>query len=115
MRSFPHTPKYASVAAGRRMLSFKSFQRSGGTAGMIREIIYGWKHPFTVNQLKITFHRRHPELVLGDFQIDDIIQQMVERGTLSRDSEGRLRRSPKPERRLVIKLRVSKPQMLFNL
>lgn len=60
----------------------------GGTAGMVRRIIYGWNRPFTINQIKVAFHRRHPGLIPGDFQIEDIIVLMVERGMLVRIGDG---------------------------
>lgn len=65
----------------------------GGTAGMVRGIIAGWQRPFTINQLKIAFHRRHPDLNLGDCQVDDIIEAMVRSTNLERIDESTFRRA----------------------
>lgn len=74
------------------MLSFKAFVKIGGVTGMVRRIVYNWNHSFNVNQLKVAFHRRHPELIPGDHQIDDIVELMLERGFLTNLGDGQYQR-----------------------
>ena len=74
------------------MPSFRAFLKMGGVTGMVRRIVYRWQRPFTVNQLKVVFHRQHPELMPGDFQIDDIVAFMTERGYLVAMGDGSYQR-----------------------
>jgi hypothetical protein len=87
-----HTLNHASAFTGRRVVTFKAYLKMGGTAGMVRRIIAGWKHPFNVNQMKVTFHRRHPEIIPADRQIDDILAFMAERRQLVRLADGSYQR-----------------------
>lgn len=87
-----NTPQHTPNKSVRRVPSFQSFLKMGGAYGMVRRIIQGWNHPFTINQLKIAFHRRHPELLLGDYQIDDMLAFMAERRLLIQLADGSYQR-----------------------
>jgi hypothetical protein len=62
--------------------------KMGAFHGAIRRIVAGWYRPFTINQLKIELHRRHPALIPDRYQVEDIVKDMVERGLLIRLGDG---------------------------
>jgi hypothetical protein len=92
MRSSGRYFRNAPGGDGRRIPSFKAFLKMGGVTGMVRRIVYRWNQPFTVNQLKVAFHHRHPELIPGDHQIEDIVALMAERRFLIRMGDGSFQR-----------------------
>jgi len=60
----------------------------GGFPGAVRRVTGRWQRPFTANQVKVAIVRRHPELIPGEFQIEDILAECVRNGKLERRTDG---------------------------
>jgi hypothetical protein len=105
----------APAKGGGRIPSFEAFLKMGGIAGMVRRIVCRWNHPFNANQVKVAFHRQHPDLLPGDHQIEDIIDRLVFLGKLHRGHDGNLRRAIEIKSHLPKRRRVRIKQVSLNL
>ncbi len=93
------------------------FFKNGGFTGAIRRIVRGWERPFTLNQLKVELHRRHPKIIPAEFQVEDIVEWFVFSKQIECLEDGSYRRL---DFRLhfksatVVKIRKQKPQLVFT-
>lgn len=71
------------------------FFKMGGFTGAVRRIVSKWDRPFTANQVKVAIVRTHPELLPAQFQIEDILAVMVERGAIVQLADGSYQRPAK--------------------
>lgn len=65
--------------------------KMGGFNGAVRRIINPWDRPFTVNQVKVALVRKYPELIPADFQIEDIVSELVRIRKIERVDESTFR------------------------
>lgn len=86
----------------------------GGTCGMIWRIIGGWERPFNLNQVKVAFHRRHPSLIPGAFQISDTLSWLVSIGKLDRIDNCTFQRRQRKAHIQISLRRHPEPQMRMN-
>ena len=70
------------------------FFKMGGFTGALRRIIRDWERPFTVNQLKIELHRRHPKIIPAEHQVEDIVEWFVFSKQIESIDEGTFRKIP---------------------
>lgn len=91
------------------------FFKMGGFSGAVRRIIAPWKRPFTANQVKVALVRRHPEMIPGEFQIEDILEWMVVQKRLQRVDERSYQHSAR--KMIPVKIHISprKLQLHFTL
>lgn len=68
------------------------FFKMGGFTGAVRRVISRWGRAFTANQVKVAIVRAHPELLPPQFQIENILAVMVERGSLVQLADGSYQR-----------------------
>lgn len=108
----------ATPATRRRGPSVEEFFfELGGFTGALRRIIRGWQRPFTLNQLKIELHHRHPKIIPAEFQVEDIVEWFVFSKQIEHLNDGSYRRlefRPRFKSVTVIMAPKSKPQLHFT-
>lgn len=83
--------------------------KMGGVSGAARRIINSWHRPFSINELKVALHRKHPELIPGDGQIEGVIERMIRSNKITYTADRRFRRLNQPTRiPAKVQIRVSK-------